>query len=112
LGVSDSTTVHIRYQEGDLDGGEAAGFDATDYDFEGQTGGSIGMKRRKRRPRRLDEGHYVCPSCGEQVVVPLDASQGREQQYVEDCPVCCNPNIIHVELDPTWEEPRVWAEAE
>lgn len=67
---------------------------------------------RKLRPRSPDEGHYLCPSCGEEVVVPLDASQGREQEYVEDCPVCCNPNIIHVEFDPAWEEPRVWAEAE
>ncbi|MEC8253352.1 MAG: CPXCG motif-containing cysteine-rich protein, partial [Planctomycetota bacterium] len=24
---------------------------------------------------------------------------GSRQSYVEDCPVCCNPNVIHVELD-------------
>jgi len=68
--------------------------------------------KRRRRRRSADEGAYVCPSCGERIVIPLDLSQGRDQQYVEDCPVCCNPNVIRVELDPAWEEPRVWAERE
>ena len=55
------------------------------------------MKRkRKRRPR--DEGSYTCPTCGETIVIPLDRTGGADQQYVEDCPVCCNPNIIHVEF--------------
>ena len=54
----------------------------------------------------------MCPSCGEPIVIPLDPSQGADQQYVEDCPVCCNPNVIRVEYDPAWEAPRVWAEAE
>jgi predicted RNA-binding Zn-ribbon protein involved in translation (DUF1610 family) len=69
-------------------------------------------KCHKRRPRSPDEGSYVCPSCGEQIVIPLDASQGREQEYGEDCPVCCHPNVIHVEFDPAGDGPRVWAEAE
>ena len=44
---------------------------------------------------------------------PLDPSQGRDQTYkTEDCPVCCHPNIIHVESDPDWTEPRIWAESE
>ena len=68
-------------------------------------------KRRRRRGRGADEGAYVCPSCGETIVIPLDLSAGAEQQYVEDCPVCCNPNVIHVELFGE-EEPRVWAERE
>ncbi len=45
-----------------------------------------------------DEGSYTCDSCGEEVVVPIDWSAGSRQSYVEDCPVCCNPNVIHVEL--------------
>ena len=48
-----------------------------------------------------DEGSYVCDSCGEEIVVPLDPSEGREQEYVEDCPVCCRPNRIRVEWSPT-----------
>lgn len=54
----------------------------------------------------------MCPTCGETVVIPLDRSQGDAQSYGEDCPVCCNPNLIHVEFDEAWEQPRVWAEAE
>lgn len=72
------------------------------------------MKRKKkhRRLRSGDEGSYVCPTCGETIVVPLDPSGGAEQRYVEDCPVCCNPNIIHVEFFDPGEPARVWADAE
>ena len=54
--------------------------------------------KRKRRPRPADEAAYICPSCGEQIVIPIDPTAGNDQQYTEDCPVCCNPNIIHLEL--------------
>ncbi len=73
------------------------------------------MKRKKRKRdagASNDESSYVCPTCGEQIVIPLDRSQGEEQQYVEDCPVCCNPNVIRVEFDDAWETPRVSAAAE
>jgi hypothetical protein len=46
-----------------------------------------------------DEARYVCESCGEEIVVPIDLSAGAEQEYVEDCPVCCYPNVVHVEVD-------------
>lgn len=73
---------------------------------------SPGMKRKKKRRGAADEGRYVCPTCGERIVIPLDRSAGPEQRYVEDCPVCCNPNVIHIEFFENEEEPRVWAEAE
>ena len=44
-----------------------------------------------------DDGAYVCDGCGEEIVIPLDPNEGRSQEYVEDCPVCCRPNVIHVE---------------
>lgn len=70
------------------------------------------MKRKKRSRRTpKDEGRYVCDACGEEIVVPLDLSAGEQQEYVEDCPVCCRPNVIHVEIDEDGT-PRVWAEAE
>lgn len=56
------------------------------------------------------EGSYICDGCGEEIVVPLEPGEGHYQKYVEDCPVCCRPNVIHVEWDD--EETRVWAEAE
>ena len=69
-------------------------------------------KRKKKRRRASDEGAYTCPTCGEQIVIPLDRSGGSEQTYVEDCPVCCNPNVIHLEFFGEGETARVWVEAE
>ena len=70
-------------------------------------------RKRKRKRRPGDEGSHVCPTCGERIVIPLDRSGGDEQRYVEDCPVCCNPNVIRVEFfDQENEPPRVSAEAE
>ena len=57
------------------------------------------------------EGSYICEACGEEIVIPLDASQGASQEYVEDCPVCCRPNVVHVEFDEDGGA-RVWAEGE
>lgn len=57
------------------------------------------------------EASYVCNSCGEEIVVPLDYSEGQSQQYVEDCPVCCNPNVIFVEFDVDGQA-RVWSHSE
>ena len=57
-----------------------------------------------------NDGAYICDSCGEEIVIPLDPVAGRSQSYVEDCPVCCNPSLIHV--DWVADEVRVWAERE
>lgn len=46
-----------------------------------------------------EQSSYVCQSCGEVIVIPVDVSAGNLQTYVEDCPVCCHPHIIHVEFD-------------
>ena len=58
-----------------------------------------------------DDGSYTCGACGEEIVVPIDWSQGERQDYVEDCPVCCRANVIHVEIDGDGEV-AVWAELE
>ena len=57
------------------------------------------------------EATYTCDACGEEIVVPLDLSGGTNQQYIEDCPVCCRGNVIHVEIDDDGEA-TVWAEPE
>ena len=59
----------------------------------------------------MDEASYICDSCGEEIVVPIDASAGASQEYVEDCPVCCCPNLIHVEIAPDGGV-QIWAESE
>ena len=46
------------------------------------------------------EASYVCDGCGEEIVVPIDPSAGDEQEYVEDCPVCCRPNLLRIRLVP------------
>ena len=58
-----------------------------------------------------DEAGYVCDSCGEEIVVPIDVSAGSSQEYVEDCPVCCSPNVNHFEVDVDGDV-RVWATKE
>ena len=45
-----------------------------------------------------DEAVYVCESCGEEIVIPIDVSAGDRQEYVEDCPVCCHANVIWLEI--------------
>ena len=60
-------------------------------------------RRRRQHPGDArdwtDEASYVCGSCGEEIVVPLDPSAGASQQYVEDCPVCCVPKVVSVEYE-------------
>lgn len=38
-----------------------------------------------------DSGTVGCPYCGESVEISLDPAGGTVQDYVEDCPVCCQP---------------------
>ncbi len=57
-----------------------------------------------------DEATYICDHCGEEIVVPIDLSAGGSQQYVEDCPVCCAPNVIHVQIDGG--DTQVWSTPE
>ncbi len=45
------------------------------------------------------EASYVCDACGEEIVVPVDLSEGSRQTYVEDCPVCCRANLISLHVD-------------
>jgi hypothetical protein len=58
-----------------------------------------------------DEAEYICDSCGEEIIVPIDPTAGSRQSYVEDCPVCCNPNVIHVEIESDGHV-RSWGSAE
>jgi hypothetical protein len=59
----------------------------------------------------FDEVSYICGACGEEIVIPVDLSQGERQEYVEDCPVCCRANVIRIEVE-TDGEISAWAELE
>ncbi|WP_238397710.1 CPXCG motif-containing cysteine-rich protein [Anatilimnocola aggregata] len=72
----------------------------------------MAKKRRRRRVREMpQEASYVCDACGEEIVIPIDSTQGAEQSFVEDCPVCCRPNIVHLDIEPDGSA-RAWAEPE
>lgn len=58
-----------------------------------------------------EEACYICDACGEEIVIPLDVTEGTSQTYVEDCPVCCRANTIHVRIDDEGNS-QVWAEPE
>ena len=40
----------------------------------------------------------ACPYCGEAIELLVDTSQ-KEQDYVEDCQVCCKPMKVHASVD-------------
>jgi hypothetical protein len=41
-------------------------------------------------------GMVVCPYCGEANEIALDPGSGSQQEYVEDCQVCCQPWRVSV----------------
>jgi hypothetical protein len=45
-------------------------------------------------------GEVYCPYCGELNVIALDPAGGSEQDYVEDCQVCCRPWRLLVRYGP------------
>jgi len=51
------------------------------------------MSRREEKAVEVD-----CPYCGETIELLVDASQS-EQDYVEDCQVCCRPMKVHAVVD-------------
>jgi len=46
----------------------------------------------------LTEQSISCPYCGEMITILVDDSL-PEQQYVEDCQVCCRPIVLSVAVD-------------
>ena len=68
-------------------------------------------RRRPNADSPNEEGSYICDWCGEEIVIPLDPTGGESQEYVEDCPVCCRPNVIGVEFEDDGPV-RVWAKRE
>ncbi|AFY82319.1 CPXCG motif-containing cysteine-rich protein [Oscillatoria acuminata] len=42
---------------------------------------------------------YYCAYCGEDNVIFVDLSAGSYQSYVEDCQICCQPNVLYLQID-------------
>ena len=55
---------------------------------------------------------FQCAGCGEWVETSVDESAGSKQQYVEDCQVCCQPNVLTVRWDGSAKEFTIAAELE
>lgn len=55
---------------------------------------------------------FCCGYCGETNETFVDLSQGREQSYIEDCQVCCRPNVLRVTADPASADVYISAEFE
>jgi len=55
---------------------------------------------------------YVCAGCGEWNETTVDESAGSRQRYVEDCQVCCKPNLLRRSWDTGTEEFVIEAELE
>ncbi|HEX3820209.1 MAG TPA: CPXCG motif-containing cysteine-rich protein [Candidatus Sulfotelmatobacter sp.] len=58
------------------------------------------------------EGGFQCASCGEWNTTSVDESAGRRQSYVEDCQVCCKPNVLRIDYDNSAQEFFIAAELE
>jgi hypothetical protein len=55
---------------------------------------------------------FQCAGCGEWNETSIDESAGSKQSYVEDCQVCCKPNLLKVWWDPDLGEFLMAAELE
>jgi hypothetical protein len=42
------------------------------------------------------EATVICPYCSAPVEISLDPGSGSDQEYVEDCEVCCQPWTVSV----------------
>ncbi len=55
---------------------------------------------------------FQCASCGETNETSVDESAGSKQSYVEDCQVCCRPNVLKIWWEPDLGEFVIAAELE
>jgi hypothetical protein len=58
------------------------------------------------------ETGFQCAGCGEWNQTTVDESAGQSQSYVEDCQVCCQPNVLHVQFDSLAQEFVITAQLE
>jgi len=54
------------------------------------------------------ETGFQCAGCGEWNETVVDESGGSRQLYVEDCQVCCKPNVLAI----NWDGERYLIQAE
>lgn len=55
---------------------------------------------------------YICAYCGETNLTFVDLSAGMQQSYVEDCQVCCQPNVLYLQIDEETLDIEINSESE
>lgn len=55
---------------------------------------------------------YICAYCGETNSTFVDLSVGMQQSYVEDCQICCQPNMLYLHFDEETLEASITSEPE
>jgi hypothetical protein len=55
---------------------------------------------------------FQCAGCGEWNETVVDSSAGGKQSYVEDCQICCKPNVLRVVWDMAAGEYAISAQLE
>lgn len=55
---------------------------------------------------------YDCAFCGESNSTFVDLSAGMYQSYLEDCQVCCRPNILYIQVDENTLDIEITSEYE
>jgi hypothetical protein len=76
-----------------------------------QPWGEVGSQGRDSTIAIVESG-FQCAGCGEWNETLVDESAGHRQSYVEDCQVCCRPNVLRVEYDLELEQYLIGAELE
>lgn len=59
-----------------------------------------------------ETGTFYCAFCGEENVIPVDISAGLDQDYIEDCQVCCRPNHLRIHFDEETLIPHIEADSD
>ena len=59
----------------------------------------------------LETQKSYCPYCGELIEVVIDMSV-EQQDYIEDCSVCCRPITVNVSIDPIAQDIALFLSAE
>ena len=56
------------------------------------------------------ETTFVCVYCLQVNEIVVDGSGGLNQNYIEDCQVCCRPNQLTITIDEDMKKASVEAE--
>jgi hypothetical protein len=72
---------------------------------------SIG-NRQSAIENELVQAAFQCAGCGQWNQTAVDESAGPSQTYIEDCQVCCKPNLLRVRYDRLEQEFVISADLE